>query len=275
MKKLPRYKTVEKRLGETPLEALHRLRNDLKIPREIPMAYAGRLDPMATGRLLILIGDECKHQKKYHGLDKAYTFEVLFGVHSDTGDVLGVVDSCGDASVEPPLTKTYLENLAKSMKGPLSLPYPHFSSKTVKGKPLHRWAIEGRLDEIDIPTNHSALYALRLVSMRTVSLSEIAARAHEKIETIPPVTDKRKALGRDFRRDEVRASWEALLKNHPNARCTISTFHAIATSGTYMRSLAEHIGERMQSCALAYSINRTTIGKYYTLGPFGFWLKRF
>ncbi|MCA9363758.1 hypothetical protein KC727_00880, partial [Candidatus Kaiserbacteria bacterium] len=87
---MQRYATIEKRIGETPLEAAERLRVTLGLSADIPLAYAGRLDPMASGKLLVLIGDECKKQEQYHTLDKEYTFEVLFGVRSDTADVLGI-----------------------------------------------------------------------------------------------------------------------------------------------------------------------------------------
>ena len=90
----PRYITTQKALGETPLVATERLRRERHIPRTTPLAYAGRLDPMATGTLLILIGDECKKQTKYHALDKVYTVELLIGIHSDSGDVLGIVSAC-------------------------------------------------------------------------------------------------------------------------------------------------------------------------------------
>ena len=56
---------------------------------------------MASGKLLILIGDECKNQKKYFGLDKEYEFEVLFGVESDTGDVLGLISKSKGSNPYP------------------------------------------------------------------------------------------------------------------------------------------------------------------------------
>jgi tRNA U55 pseudouridine synthase TruB len=40
--------------------------------------------PMASGKLLVLLGEECKHQENYHSLDKEYEFSVLLGIGSDT-----------------------------------------------------------------------------------------------------------------------------------------------------------------------------------------------
>ena len=49
-----------KKEGETPLEAIERFRRKNPEYRNEKMTYAGRLDPMAEGVLLVLAGNECK-----------------------------------------------------------------------------------------------------------------------------------------------------------------------------------------------------------------------
>jgi tRNA pseudouridine(55) synthase len=271
MTSLPRYATTEKNVGETPLVALERLRSELKLSNTVPMAYAGRLDPMASGKLLILIGDECKVQEKYHTLDKEYRIEILLGAKSDTADVLGIVGARQAREV----TKETVAGVLEALVGKIALPYPHFSSRTVKGKPLHTWTLEGRLNEIEIPVKESVIYKLTLNSIRSISKDELLKTVREKIETIPEVNDPKKALGEDFRRDHVRASWSAFEKEAQDSY-QILTITCIASSGTYMRSLAEVIGNKLGTEALAYSIHRTTIGKYIPIiGHLGFWTKKY
>ena len=55
----------------------------------------------------------------------------------------------------------------------------------------------------------------------------------------------------------------------------IAQVRCIASSGTYMRSLAEVIATKLGTCGLAYSIRRTRIGTYAPL-PFGlgYWRKK-
>ena len=94
---------IYKKVGETPLEALENFRTKRLDEghveyRNIPMTYAGRLDPMAEGDLLILIGEECKKKDAYLGLDKEYEVEVLFGIETDTHDVLGIPKVCRQIS---------------------------------------------------------------------------------------------------------------------------------------------------------------------------------
>ncbi len=270
MSSLPRHLSISKRLGETPLEAAERLRAVHGIPPNIPLAYAGRLDPMATGQLLILVGDECKVQERYHSLDKEYQFEVLLGISSDTHDVLGITKA--NTPIKPSARE--IHSVLKKLTGTITLPYPHFSSKTVKGKPLHTWTLEGRLDEIDIPTKTSKIYALKLCHIRTITTPELVRSVKEKIASIPEVTDPKKALGADFRRTDVLASWDTILKERRDDTYTTLSLTCTASSGTYMRTLASVIGEKLGTQALALSIHRSRIGKYIGIpGYGGFWLK--
>ncbi len=265
------YFTTEKKVGETPLVALERGRLAHGIPSDIPLAYAGRLDPMASGKLLILVGEECKVQEKYHAFQKEYKVELLFGIASDSGDVLGITTAHTPTTISDEAIRT----LFSKLRGPIELPYPHFSSKTIQGKPLHTWALESRLNEIEIPIKKSTILKLVFNELKTVSKSDLLKSVSAKIETIPPVTDARKALGQDFRRTDVRASWSKIEEN-PTLEYQILSFTCIASSGTYMRSLGEHIAESLGTHGLAYSIHRTKMGSYLPIWKnYGLWIKQF
>jgi tRNA U55 pseudouridine synthase TruB len=54
---------INKKEGETPLEALEFFRKKNKQYQDLKMTYAGRLDPMASGLLLLLAGEETKKKK--------------------------------------------------------------------------------------------------------------------------------------------------------------------------------------------------------------------
>jgi len=251
------------------------------------MTYAGRLDPMASGTLLVLLGDECKNQTEYHNLDKEYEFSVLLGIGSDSHDVLGRLQTA-PASPALPSTHTLLARPSQThprtvttalselqeklqlisdedLTGNIELPYPHFSAKTVQGKPLHMWTLENRLDEIEIPTKQSIIYSLTLDSIETKSRAEVCREARTKINTIPEVTEDTKTLGNDFRRVDVRQDWENILSdNSLPEHYYIAHFTCNASSGTYMRTLAHLIGQRLTPSvpSLAWRIHRTKIGVF-------------
>lgn len=256
---LEKYVLLDKKVGETPLETLETWRDTREDLKGVPMAYAGRLDPMASGQLLILIGEECKVQEKYHHLDKEYQVGILFGAHSDSGDVLGIITP----HLTPIIEATELNNLLQGMVGTIEFPYPVFSAKTVQGKPLHTWTMENRLHEITIPTRKSEIYKLSLDNIKTFSRLEIAEAALAKVDLIPPVTDPRKALGNDFRRPEVRRAWQEFKAAGPEEDVFyLAEITCICSSGTYMRTLAEVIAEKINTKGLAFSIHRNIIGKY-------------
>lgn len=254
------YVVLEKEVGETPLSCAEKWRAAHPEYQGVPLAYAGRLDPMASGKLLVLIGDECKYQEKYHNLDKEYKFSVLFGITSDTADVLGRLETVSEI---PEITETILKKNIEGLAGDITLPYPKFSAKTVKGKPLHMWTLEGKLDEIELPTKTSHIYHIGLDAIESRSRESICNEALEKIESIPPVTEERKALGNDFRRVDVRKDWHEVLSTQTlPTEYTIAHFTCAASSGTYMRTLATVIAEKAHTIGLAWHIHRNAIGTY-------------
>jgi len=290
---LPRFVMLEKAVGQTPLQCMEAWRIESGTAANIPLTYAGRLDPMASGKLLVLVGEECKKKDDYLALDKTYDFSVLLGVGSDTHDVLGRLTTSGVDFLPTKEGKTWLsgperpdqgmkslkehlEQICQNLTGDIELPYPHFSSRTVQGKPLHMWTLEGRLNEIDIPTKKSTIYSLKLNSVETLARDEVCNQARTKIDTIPEVTEENKSLGKDFRRVYVRQDWENIKKGQ-NLNCatsdvaqllpdeyTIASFTCSASSGTYMRTLAKLIGERLDPAvpSLAWSIHRTDIESF-------------
>jgi tRNA pseudouridine(55) synthase len=268
---MQKYIVLEKEVGETPLSCAERWRTTEPNMNGVPLSYAGRLDPMASGKLLVLIGEECKKQSEYHGLDKEYEFSVLFGISSDTQDVLGRLAT---KTTVPEISQERLEKICQELTGDLTFQYPLFSAKTVQGKPLHMWTLEGRLNEIEIPTRTSTIYDLVVTEIETKPRQEVAAIALQKINTIPEVTDPRKALGADFRRVDVRADWQDIATNYTlPGEYSIAHFRCIASSGAYMRTLATLIAEKCGTSGLAYHIHRTKIGLFEEANMF--WSKEF
>ena len=247
---------IDKRVGQTPLQAIAEWKRSHPSYSDIPASYAGRLDPMASGKLLILLGDECKRQKEYIGLDKSYDVEVLLDIGSDTGDVLGIASSSGACTIPTP---NALQAALRKELGTKEVPYPAFSSKTVHGKPLFLYALEGSLGSIDTPTHAETIYRIRMRSTRTVASHDLAQRVHSLLSLAPRSEEPSKALGADFRIKEVQESWEKILTEE-RSYCIIS-IRVSCASGTYMRSLAGRIGAALGTSALALSIHRRRIGR--------------
>src|SRR3972149_4445698 len=86
-----------KQLGETPRERLERLRAQRPHYEHEVLSYAGRLNPMAEGVMLCLVGSANKRREAYLDLGKEYVLDILLGFSTDTYDILGRVMETGDA----------------------------------------------------------------------------------------------------------------------------------------------------------------------------------
>jgi tRNA U55 pseudouridine synthase TruB len=223
---------------------------------------------MASGKLIVLVGDECKNRSHYDGLDKTYVFEVLLGFLSDTGDVLGMPESFANTSV----SEQPARDVAHSLVGTHTFRYPVFSSRTVAGKPLYQYALEKKLDTIEVPTVEVEVYSLRYKDKIVIPRTDVIERVLDKIEHLAvDANDKR--LGSDFRKDTITKAWWSL-HNKIQSNCTILRFEATVSSGTYIRTLAPLIAERLGTVGLAYSIHRTRIGRYLPITRrIGFWMR--
>lgn len=287
---IPRWAVLHKKRGQTPLEVLSAWKASHPELADVPVSYAGRLDPMAEGKLLVLIGDECKKQGEYTKLDKEYEIEVLLGVKTDTGDVLGLPVYAGERKKENEnlflnsnetdshslsFSATAIGEAIKREIGSYSRKYPAYSSKTVQGKPLFLYSLEGTIDTITIPEHIETVYRIKNQGLYRLSTAELQVRIQELLVDVPRSDEPSKALGADFRQDEIREKWNHLLEVIPDQEFTVLRLRVTCASGSYMRTLAEHIGVSLGTNALALSINRTKIGKYIQFGLFDFWTKNY
>lgn len=247
---------VEKRIGETPLQTILRFKTIHPRYSHLPATYAGRLDPMASGKLLLLFGEECKKKDKYLGLDKEYVLEVLLGIGSDTGDILGVESSGAEVSLP---TQEEIKSVLSKEIGTFIRPYPLYSSKTVDGKPLFLYALDETVNTIDIPTHKETIFSISLLGITTITTSLLRTHITNTLSLAPISVEKSKKRGEDFRIESVRKSWERALTS--DRTYGVLKLKVRCGSGAYMRTLAERIGEALGTSALALSIHRTHIGK--------------
>jgi tRNA pseudouridine55 synthase len=112
------------------------------------MTYAGRLDPMAEGVLIVLTGEKNKEREAYTGLDKDYEFEFILGLETDTHDVLGKITETKQPKV---ISEKDIQNALKKFTGKFKQKYPAYSSKVVGGVPLFDLARKGKLATVVMP----------------------------------------------------------------------------------------------------------------------------
>lgn len=227
------------------MQALEALRaRTLELAGE-PMVYAGRLDPMAEGVVLVLAGADRFDLPAHLRHDKEYQATFLFGVHSDTFDALGRLGPAR-APAPPGTCRAAIEALA----GVHRLPLPAWSAYKVRGRPLHAWANEGRLGEIELPVRDMTVRAVAGVDATEVQAAGVVDAICERIARVRGA----------FRQAGATADWTRLAGE--GAPLVLVKATITVSSGTFIRALANAVGDQLGGGGLLYALRRTRVGPY-------------
>ncbi len=254
-----------KPVGLTPLQAVNKFKEMDTHYKGKKMSYAGRLDPMAEGVLVLLVGDENKKMKQYMGFDKEYRAEILFGLSSDSHDVLGLVEKGFRESVEIDIQE--LKKKIKKLKGKYEQKIPGFSSYRFKGKALFSYARSGRLDEVDIPN--------KVVNIKKIVIKDVYKISSKRL--LKYVINKVDKVKGDFRQEEIKKRWSLLLdgeggkdrgggRDGEDGKDCDEKFYVMdvvieCSSGTYIRAIADDVGGDFGG-GLLLSLKRLRVGKF-------------
>lgn len=241
-----------KPVGLTPLEVINRFRLVNPEFAHEKIGYAGRLDPMAHGMLLLMIGEKTKQKDTYLSLTKTYEFEIVFGLQTDTYDLLGYLKK---TNIKQPSqdVNIFVNSFVKAHVGKQLQSYPPYSSRTVNGKPLFWYAKNNKLSEITIPQHEIEIFDFVFLSAGEITLQKLQK------QTLTAIT----SVTGDFRQNEIIKRWEELfMKNKLNTKLPTATFRVFCSSGTYVRELAQQMGEELGCGAIAVDILRTAIGTF-------------
>ena len=240
-----------KHIGQTPLEVIEILREEKKWPKDkVKLSYAGRLDPMAHGLMIVLKDKECYNQHIWHNMPKTYEFKLLVGISTDTYDILGLIKSTNLSSKEN--TILAIEKI-KSHDRTFFQEYPPYSSVRVDGKPLWKHAKENNLENIKIPGKKVTIKQIGLESVVSISKKNLLTYVNHKIG--------RMNNKHNFRQKEILESWQYI----PEQDYNVISVKANVSCGFYVRSFCHNIGEKIGVPCLALDIMRSQVGDYYFL----------
>ncbi len=246
---IPYYKP----LGLTPLQAIQKLKTKRSELAEVPITYAGRLDPMAEGLLVLLVGETVKRKQEFLDLPKTYEARILLGFNSDTFDILGLAN-LNSQSFQ---TKSIEEIIAAidNMVGTHQFPYPIYSSKTVNGKPLWLLARDGEISEENLPTREMTVLSADNIEVENIAWSDIYSQIPESISLV----------NGDFRQEAILKQWVGindLIDDKSQTNFQVISIKFVVSSGTYIRTLAHELGKALGGGAILLHLKRTSIGDY-------------
>lgn len=244
-----RVVSIYKPIGVTPGELVQIFKEDNPHFKGEVVSYAGRLDPLAHGVMVLLIGEEeNRRRREYEKSDKEYEYEAILGFKTDSYDICGLVTEFKDSMVNTKRDEvvTYINSLV----GKHFQPFPPFSSYKVRGKPLFYWAREKRLDEIDIPTKEVEIFSSELIGISKVSGEKLLADIKRRVSLVKG----------DFRQAEIVLRWAECLDR--NMLYTIVKARAHVSSGTYIRGIVDSMGDALGCHATTLEIFRRRSGEH-------------
>ena len=219
--------------------------------------HTGTLDPMAEGVLVVLTGEDRFKKSQLSNVQKTYTFRMLFGVSTDTHDLLGIPTQVMkknelDLSLKEITHK--VETLLQEFSGEVEQVQPLFSAGRVGGKSFFEYGTQKQ--QIPLPTNTVTFLSNHVETIETLELEKLQNYLEDKIARVEG----------SFRQEEVLSAWKKVLLQLSSEADTHSlpllTITSTVTKRTYIRALVRDISAKMALPATTFSIIRTKNGSF-------------
>jgi tRNA pseudouridine55 synthase len=154
---------INKPAGITSHDVVARVR---KITGLRKVGHTGTLDPMATGVLVVCLGQATRLIEYIMAVKKQYRAVIRFGVTTDTLDADGTIVARSDASA---LTETDLNQALPPFLGDIDQRPPIFSAIKKGGRPLYKRARAGQ--SVEVPLRSVTIYQLDWVDWHPPDLT--------------------------------------------------------------------------------------------------------
>lgn len=159
---------IYKEKGYTSRDVVNILSKDLQTKK---IGHTGTLDPMATGVLVVCVGEALKLVELLTNHDKEYIAKIRLGIETDTLDITGTVLREDNSRN---FLKEEIEIALKKFVGKIKQEVPKYSAIKVNGKKLYEYARAGI--EVKLPVREVEIYDLKLVS--DVKNNEFYVKCH-------------------------------------------------------------------------------------------------
>lgn len=205
--------------------------------KKLKVGHAGTLDPLATGLLVLCVGDFTKRIDEFQAMPKEYTGTITFGATRPSYDLEKAVDATFPTAH---ITNALLEKIRPQFVGDIQQIPPVFSAVKVDGRRMYKNARTG--EEVDMP--HRTVH---------IDLLELGA-----LHAVPP---------NEHDGPIVASAKGAPIMLHPEYADGIQCdFKVQCSKGTYIRSLAHDLGQAAGSGAYLSALRRTATGGFSVEG---------
>jgi tRNA pseudouridine55 synthase len=153
---------VNKPTGITSHDVVNRAR---RILHTRDVGHTGTLDPLASGLMVLLVGEATKLSDYILNGDKSYRVKVRLGVRTDSLDMTGQVLKLQDVKIE----QSKIQETALSLQGEFDWSVPLFSAVKNGGKKLYEYAHKDQTPDF-IPTRNMKFWNVQILSIESSAI---------------------------------------------------------------------------------------------------------
>jgi tRNA pseudouridine55 synthase len=233
---------VDKPIGLTSFDVVAKARKILNTRR---IGHTGTLDPLATGVLVLTVGDSTKLVQFLETDGKDYLAFISLGASTPTLDAEGPILETSTAKT---FSRLEVEAVLERFRGEQAQLPPAYSAIHIDGRRAYDLARSGQ--EVVLPARRVTVHALEL-KLLLPSMQEFMGLEYRPVSP-----------------DDGTGAWSA----SPNGYgfqfpAPLGTFQTMmlfvsVSSGTYIRSLARDIGAALGVAAHLAGLVRTRVGRF-------------
>jgi len=213
------------------------------------ICFAGRLDPMARGKVILLYNDECKNINRYKHFKKTYQFEIIIGIQTDSDDPLGIIEINiineinNQNNIYNQIYNEIKENISNIT---FCQKFHHYSSKCINGKPL--WYYKKNNIIIESPTHIVSISDYEIGYIKSYDFNEWKNKIINQIKTIDNTCN--------FNQEFIINQWNNMndIKKIYSIPITLTV-----SSGFYVRQFVRDLSDKIKIPLMTFDINRTDI----------------
>jgi tRNA pseudouridine55 synthase len=213
--------------------------------------HTGTLDPAAEGVVVVLTGGDRFKKEQCASTTKVYVAQILFGIATDSHDLIGLPTSAVTLNLE--IDPKKLDTALQDLNGAYSQTLPAFSAKRTNGGSYFDLAKKG------IPFKKDT-YPITIEEITVLSSIKVPI---EDVRTYQ--ADRLKLIQGDFRQAEIKIAWSDLLSaNQTDTQLQMPVLSLLirCSKRTYVRAIVRDLSMKLGLPAVLYSLVRTENGPY-------------
>jgi len=222
--------------------------------KNLKVGHAGTLDPLATGVLLVCIGNATKQAQSFQDHDKEYLAGIMFGATTPSYDREKDIDR---RFPYEHISEEAVAEVLPSFLGTYEQIAPLFSAKSVDGVRAYEMARRMYKQSAGTSSGDFDAAALSILQKSMITIHSISLESFVPstlpTDVISPKTVEDTSSSASSRINVIDTSALGL---------PVATVRIACSKGTYIRAFARDIGEALGSGAFLNSLCRTRTGEF-------------